>query len=264
MPKFPSTFEIYRCLQRELPGSVYPDGAPSGYFSTADNWAFADVMATGYANAKVIYDNYWIQNADERLTDWEITVFAKNLAAALTIAERRDRILTQIRSRKGLTKQDMIDTVLAIIGTDKWVDAIEWGCGGAGDRGGAWVIGVSLLGLDTYLGGIASIQSAWGPGLCSAVPADFGLTQAEWDSIREQAYTYEILIYDYTPTANELIEIDEQLSKNEPARSQHKISSAVEPPTVDGGFEDSDQLLELDGGEGEDPNFGDVIDGGGP
>ena len=85
MAKFLSRDEVYRLLQRELPEGVYPDGAPSSYYSTADIDSVASVASTGYANLQRIYDNYWPQSADEFLSTWEITVFAKNLSASLTL-----------------------------------------------------------------------------------------------------------------------------------------------------------------------------------
>lgn len=262
MPKFLTAPEIYRILQRELPEAVYPDGAPVAFYSTAENFAVASVAATGYANLERIYDNQWPQTADERMTDWEITAFGKPLPASMSLPERRDRTAQKIRSRKGLTKQDMIDIVLSVIGTDKTVDAIEWGCSGNGS-GGAWIIGVSLLGVDTYLGGSASIQQAVGPMLCEQSPADFGLTQQQWDDIRAQAYTYEILVYGYTLTDEEFNEVDQQLSTYEPARCRHFIRDGLDPAfIIDGGFADSVYQFEIDGGEGADTPYDAEIDGG--
>lgn len=262
MPKFLSASEVYRILQRELPEAVYPDGVASAYFSTADMAAVGDVVATGYANQQRIYDNYWPATADERITDWEIKAFGKTLPISVSLADRRDLVAQKIRARKGLTKQDMIDITLSVIGTDKTVEAIEWGCGGSGE-GGTWIIGVSLLGVDTYLGGSASIQRATGPMLCEQGPEDFGLTQEEWDSIRAQAYTYEIRVYGYTLTDEQMIELDQQLSTYEPARSRHFISDGLDPINIiDGGDEDTIYEFEIDGGEGPDTPYDDEIDGG--
>lgn len=222
MPKFLTREELYRVLQRELPENVYPDGPPSGFYSTADMDSIADCAATGYVNLDRIYENYFPQSADERIASWEITVFARNLDAALTLEERRTRIVDQIRARRGITLPDMIQVVKAIIGQDKLVEAREWGC-----SSGGWMISESQLGIETFLNAY-NLVDATGPNLCAADPADFGKTEQEWLEMKEQAYTYEILIYDYTLTAAQEEEIDTALSATEPARSQHFILDGLD------------------------------------
>lgn len=223
MPKFLTRSEVYRLLQRELPANAYPDGAEGAFYSTADMASIAECAASGYANLERIYDNYWPQTADERIADWEITAFGAAQDASQTLAQRQDRVTAKIRSRKGLTIQDMIDTVQSIIGTDKNVQIAEWGCGTGG-----WILDVSLLGISTILNGINPLL-ATGSDLCSKTPADFGLTDEQWAELQTEAYTYEVLIYDYTLTAEERAEIDAELSIAEPARSTHVITDGLDP-----------------------------------
>lgn len=223
MPVFLNREQVYRLLQRELPAGIYPDGAPSAYFSTADMDAVAAVAATGYANLERIYENNWPMTADERIADWEIVAFGYNLPVSLTLAERQDRVTEKIRSRKGLTIADMVSLVKAIIGTDKLVEAIEWGC-----SSGGWMIGVSQLGVETYLNGFPSRLTVTGPLICEADPADYGYTQEQWDQMREDAYTYQINVYDYTLTDAEYDAIDAALTIAEPARSAHVIKSGLD------------------------------------
>lgn len=221
MPKFLNRQEIYRLLQREQPEDVYPDGAASAYFSTADNDSVADVAATGYANLERIYANYWPQTADERITDWEITAFGYPLEASLSLAQRRDRVVTKLRAKKGITKGDMKDAVQAIIGSDKDVEIVEWNC--AGGEFGSWQLGISLLGYNTYLGNY-NMLTVTGDGACDINPADYGLTDEQWEGMKTQAYTYEVKIFDYTLSAAERVAIDTALTEAEPARSQHVIT----------------------------------------
>lgn len=223
MPKFLNRAELYRLIQRELPEGAYPDGTPSAYFATADSDAFADVSASAYGNLENIYENYWPQSAVERLTDHERTVFGKPLSAALSLSERRDRVIAKYRAKKGIRKQDMVTAVQAIIGTDKDVRALNYNCGD-----GSWRIGISLLGVSTYLGAFNTLL-ATGPNLCSQGPEDFGLTEEEWEGMQRQAYTFEIQIYSYTLTAAELAAIDEVLTAAEPARSTHVIRDNLTP-----------------------------------
>ena len=223
MPKFLTRAEVYRLLQRELPEGAYPDGQEDAFYSTADMASVAACAASGYTNLERIYENYWPQSANERLLDWQILAFAKLLSSGLSVAEQQDRITQKIRSRKGLTVQDMKDIVLSVIGSDKLVDVIEWNC-----SSGGWMIGVSQLSINTFLNGYRMVDAV-GPNLCEQTPADFGLTEEQWQGMREQAYTYEIRIYGYTLSANEYTEIDETLSVYEPARSQHKITDGLDP-----------------------------------
>lgn len=224
MPIFLNREQVYRLLQRELPVGVYPDGAPSAYFSTADMDSVAAVAATGYANLERIYENNWPMTADERIADWEVTAFGYRLAASLTLQERQDRVTEKIRSRKGLTITDMISVVKTIIGPDKLVDIAEWGC-----SSGGWMIGVSQLGIETYLNGFPSRLTVTGPLICEADPATYGYTEAEWQQMRTEAYTYQVNIYDYTLTQAEYDAIDEALAIAEPARSGHVIVSGLDP-----------------------------------
>ncbi len=232
MPKFLTQNELYRLLQRELPEGVYPDGQPSAFYSTAENDSVASVAATGYANLESIYNNYWPQTADEKITDWEITAFGKPLEASFTLEERRDRVVAKLRSKKGITRRDMIEAVQSIIGTDKNISIRTWsGCGAFS----GWRIGVSLLGYDTYLGSI-NLLRATGPNLCSSNPSDFGLTIDEWKLMREAAYTYEVVIDGYIPSQRELAAINAALDAAEPARSKHVITLLSEVVTVYFGF----------------------------
>lgn len=223
MPRFLTREEVYRLLQRELPDVAYPDGAPSAFYSTADMDATAGTIATAYDNQERIYANYFPHSADEKINDWEITAFGVLQDASLTLAERQDRVTAKIRSRKGLTKTDMLQTVQSVIGTDKIIEIVEWGCGDGG-----WILDVSLLDYSTILNGIALIQ-ATGPMLCEMGPEDFGLTQAQWVEMQTEAYTYEVLIYGYTLTQNEYDEIHAALNVAEPARSNHVITSGLDP-----------------------------------
>jgi hypothetical protein len=227
MPTFLNRAQCYRLLQRELPEGVYPDGAASAYFSTADMDAVAAVAATGYANMQEIYENQWPQTAETRLPDWEFMVFGFNLPAALSLQERRDRVLQKIRSRKGISLPDMIAYVKQVIGSDRLVDISEWGC-----SSGGWMIGVSQLGIETYLNGWPSRLIATGSDICEKTAADYGVTEEQWLQMKEEAYTYQVNIYGYTLTDAERASIDQVLTTGEPARSGHVIVDGLNPENM--------------------------------
>lgn len=223
MAKFLSRSEIYRIIQRELPPNAYPDGSPSAYFATADSDATAAVFASLYSNLQRIYDNYWPQYADEKLPDWEITVFGKNQDASLSIQERRDRLIERIRTRRRTTPSDIRAVVASVIGTDKFFEVVEWGCGGWG-----WILDVSLLDISTILNTVNRLERT-GPDLCGKDAAWFGLTEEEFVAMQEEAYTYEVRVYGYTLTPEERIALDEALTESEPARSRHIIADGLDP-----------------------------------
>lgn len=228
MATFLTREQIYRLLQRELPEGVYPDGPASAYFSTADMDASASTMASAYENDRKIYDNSWPQDADEKIADWEIKVFGELAPISLSLEERQDRVLTRLRSRLGITASDMKQVVLTVIGSDKLVEIIEWGC-----KCGGWMIGISQLGIETFLNAFGpEFLQVTGPNLCSASPSEYGLTEEQWLELREQAYTYEVRIYDYTLTEAERAEINRQLLKEEPAGSHHVITDGLDPDTM--------------------------------
>lgn len=230
MPKFLTRTEIFRLLQRELPPGVYPDGDEDSSYSTADMASVAAVAASAYANLERIYENYWPQTAVENIADWEFAAFGSVKNAGLTIEERQDRVTQQIRTRKGLTPKDMKDTVLSVIGTDKDVEIAEHG-----QSTGGWMLGESQLGISTILN-LTDLLRATGENIDSMDPSDFGLTEEEWLEMRKDAYTYEVLIYDYTLTEEERAEIEAKLDIAEPGRSNRIITDGL----------DSADKLELD------------------
>lgn len=221
MPLYLTQQQIYRMLQRELPEDVYPDGSPNSSYSTADMDSIAAVAASGYENLSRIYDNYWPQTADEKIADWEIMVYGQTLDNNLTLEERRDRVIQKLRTRKGITRSDILETIYSVIGSDKTVELNVWGC--SRNENGAWVLGEDLLGVGTILGNYNQYR-ARGEHLCSADPADFGLTEEEWLGMRREAYTYEVKIIGYALTMVERKALDEALSAAEPARSAHVIN----------------------------------------
>lgn len=223
MPLFLTRQEIYRILQRELPDDCYADGAPSAFFTTADMASVAKTIATAYSNLERIYVNYFPQTADEKIGDWEVEVFGFVSDAVLTLQERRDRVVQKLLNRPGITKADMERAVTGEIPSlgPSGFEIIEWGCGCCGE--GAWILDESELDVSTFLNG-QNLVDAVGPGLCDASPADYGKTPAEWAEMQEEAYTFEVRIFNRVLTAAERASLDARLTAAEPARSTHVIT----------------------------------------
>lgn len=228
MAIFLETQDIYRLMQRELPEGVYPDGAASGFFSTASIYAKSEQVKVAYDNMERIYDNMFPQSADEKQTDWEIKVFGFSLDAALGLAIRRQKVIDKLQTKPGIARGDLMKVIKSVIGDDKDVEIASWNC-----DGGVWEIGVSELGVSTILGRRAqNITSFTNPGadFCTTDPlTEFGISEADWLEMRQQAYTYSVLIYSYTLTAAEMELLELLLSQSEPARSAHVIYDGLDP-----------------------------------
>ena len=223
MAKFLTIDEVYSLIQRELPEDVYPLGAADAYWSTADSYTTAGSISDLYSNLERIYLNNYPQSAEERLSDWEFAFFGYIADAILTIEERQDLLLQRIRTRYSMNPADLILIVKSIIGPDKIVEIREWV-----SESGTWILDESELEIDTILGGSLAFR-VWGPTLCDDDPAEWGLTQDQWDEIREDAYTYDVRIYSYTLTAIERARIDTELSKAELGGAQHIIIDNCDP-----------------------------------
>lgn len=225
MPKFLSKKEIYNIIQRELPDKTYAySSRPSEFYTTSDDDSSAFIMSKMYENLEVIYNNYFPQTSLESLESWEITVFGAVDETNATVSERRDRLLAKIRSRKGITVQDIIDIVYSVIGSDKDIEIIEKGC-----ESGAWILGKSKLSRNTFLG-ISSVVGGVSvpPGFSACQDSaweELGITEEQFRELQTQAYSYEIRIRDYDATQLERDKLTSELNKFEPARSRHTIIS---------------------------------------
>ena len=230
MPIFLTKDQIYRIIQRELPPqNVYPDGPASAFYSTADSYATAKIIGDSYDNLQNIYDNYFPQYATDRQGDWEDLILGKKLDASLSLQERRNRVISKIRSVRRTTPADILATVYTIIDSSILVEIAEWNCGCAG-----WVLDVSLLDISTILNGFNNLNRV-GPDLCTLEAADYGLTPEEFANYQAEAYTYEVRIYGYTLTTEQRSDLDAALLQAEPARSVHIILDGLDPADSIGG-----------------------------
>lgn len=239
MAIFLTADQLYRLWQRELPEGVYPDGAPSGFFSTASIYAKAQVFETLYENLQVIYTNIFPQTADEKMPDWQIKAFGYYLDASLTLAQQQAAVVNKLRQRPGINPPSIRDIVVTQIGADKTFTLVEWNCEGDSLNGtGVWQLGDSQLGIDTFLGlaNMAGITPSLFPtaNFCINDPL-FGISDDTWAAMQTQAYTYEVRIYGYTLTADQRTALDAALTRGEPARSTHVITDGLDPADLPGG-----------------------------
>lgn len=237
MAKFLTRDKIYRIIQRELPEDAYPDGAPSGTFSTADSDSTADVVATGYANLERIYANYFPQTADEYIDKWIKKMFiGVSFDTSVSLQDKRDRVIAKIRKQPTITLWEVLKIVAGYVPPGTFVQIAERNCG----TDGFWQLGVSKLGRNTTLGydqtfsdlGIASDQ--W----CSAVAdrgwrlgksklgVDTTLNKYSYMDImgpQMRAFSYEIRVFGYEITGTSLQQMLREVGDTEPARSVYVL-----------------------------------------
>lgn len=235
MPKFLDQPEAYRLLQRENPPNVYPDGGPADFVSTAENDSVAKAVASVYTNMQRAWINQFVQLTDESIAKWETTVFGKTISGELSLQERRDRLLGKIRALPTISLWDVLVLVNSYVPAGVYVGIIENGSLGEGSPSfPVWSLGMSELGVNTFLGGISasrltgpSAGAVFGPTwpfpLTDGTYVDPTLTEAEALEIRAQQYSYTVKIYGYTLPADLLAELQLTLAEAEPARSTHDV-----------------------------------------
>ena len=217
MPYFPTESDLFNILQIEAPEGVYPQGAPSAYFSTADNDSIASIVATAYQNAAVIYNNFWPQTLNvspangEKINDWEIKIFGSIQDTTQTLQVRINNILAKIRNKPAISLTyvaAIVANILAVSGVA--YDILEWGS----DTGG-WVLDFSQLEINTFLNPGRVFDLAFG-------------SSGDLADDQQTAYTYEIRIYGTIPDVTYQL-LDSTLTKIEPARSTHVITQGLNP-----------------------------------
>lgn len=227
MPKFLVKQELYRLIQRELPEDVYPDsGDASKFKSTASVMAKAKVFESVYTNQSRIYANFFPQSADENIGDWEDKIFGFQNDSSVDLQQRRDAIISKIRTRRRVTPSDIKAIVYQVVPADTKVEIVEWNCGGGG-----WILDVSMLDVSTILNAGNGLKFPPGTNLCDKTAADWGMSQEDFTDYQNQAYTYSVQIYNYTLTSDQRDQLEKLLSSGEPARSAHKIVDGLDYDT---------------------------------
>lgn len=232
---------IYRLLQRELPQNVYADGLPSAFFTTADMASVADVVATGYGNLQRIYDNYFPQYTVESIDQWVAKVFVGvSFDASVSLQDKRNRVIAKIRKQGNISLWEVLTLAVSFVPPGKYVQILE-----NGSRQGAWHLGFSRLGKDTFLAydfkfgdldisdndwcGFLSTFNGWRIGR-SKLGLNTFLSRLSYLQIIEpqlQAYGYKLRIFDYQVTGTSFAQLITQVNYTEPARSVHIIQQPL-------------------------------------
>ena len=230
MAIFLTAQQIYRALQRELPEGAYPDGSPSGFFSTASIYSKAQLAEAAYSNLNRIYQNYFPQTADEKIDDWVFKAFGSYFDDNVTLEEKRSRVIAKIRKQPSITAWEILTLVAGYVPEGTYVQVYS-PCG----EDQFWTLGVSLLGINTFLSGLTIADLGYDPAdWCDIVSnlhwrlGDDGLglnttladpTWQDVSQVQRNAYGYEIRIFGYTLSAEDTEKLRLDVQRNEPARS---------------------------------------------
>lgn len=241
MALFLSQYQIYRLLQRELPEGVYPDGPASAFYSTAENDSVAAVAASGYQSMSRISANYFPQTSVENIDDWVFKMFGFLFDSSVDLATKQQRVIEKVRKVGSMNLFTILTIVAKYVPPGNYAQ-VFFACGSHK----AWELGVSLLGLDTYLAFISNDNIGitddnilnW----CSFVSSlHWRLGQdglgfntylsyikyTDLASFQADAYQYTIRIYDYTIPPGDLANLEAELKAGEPARSAHQFFQNV-------------------------------------
>lgn len=197
--------------------------------SSSDLRAQSVILATAYANMAQIYENKFGTYVDsDGMRRWEKDWFPDAVDASQPLVNRRANLISKIRAIGGISMpaiMAILDPVFAQEGL--MYDLVTW----CGMNGGAWILDVSPLDVDTYLSFLDPLIGAAEPNPldCDLDYAAAGLTAQDLIDIQRTAYTSEVRIYG-TASAAFLAKIDKLMTQYEPARSTHYIFNSFPGP----------------------------------
>lgn len=268
---FPNVEQVLDLLFAELPDGTYatdraddPDPNKRSV-SSSELRAMATLLAQLYDNLLDIDDNKAITTIQpDGLAPWEKDLFSAVQDSLLPFAIRQQRLLAKIRAFGGInlpTIQGIVAGILTPAGLSFAI--LPYSGQNNGTINGAWILGQSQLGLDTFL---ALEDPLLGTGLgvgqtpldCDLDYAAAGLTAQDLLNIQFTAYAYEVQIYG-NADADTLALLDRELTALEPARSTHVIRNNATPPSdpdiLDlGTFTSDTRSDDIDGGIFTDPD----------
>jgi len=223
------------------------------------------VFADLYANLEIIdLDKTATTVTVTGIGRWEKEFFQEPQDGSLTFIQRQQNLLAKIRASGGISLPAISSIIHAILDpVGLTFDILPFnGCSNPALTG-AWILEVSSLDFDTYLGLMDPLLGAGrDPGItpldCSLDYAAAGLTLQEMRDIQATAYTYAVIIHG-TADAATLALLDRKLTESEPARSTHVIiNNAPDPIPTDGldlGDFTGDSLIDvIDCGEFNEPS----------
>lgn len=233
--------EILVLLMAELPEGVYAQDLANNIdpsknsYSSAELRAHANLYDGIYETAEDVYNNFFITTLQpDGVGQWEVDYFGAIQDASQGFAARKANLTAKFRATGGLSLpyiNSLISGLLTPLGLTWAILPLSGQVNENGDTG-AWILGYSSLGQNTYLGGLDPIigeMMDFTPLDCSLNYAAAGITADQLAEIQTTAYQYEVRIYGNASSAT-LTALDNLLKKFEPARSDHVIMNNATPP----------------------------------
>jgi hypothetical protein len=228
----------------ELPDGVYADDRADDpdfnkrSVSSSELRAHAQLFANLYSNLKDTNDDKFLQSVTpDGLAPWERELFSSVQDSMQSYEIRRANLISKLRSTIGISLpaiKAIVDGILTPLGLA--FEILPYGGQDNGNVTGAWVLGVSPLGLSSYLSFLDPLNGETRDPLLTALDCDLdyaaaGLTLSQLQMIQLNAYAYEVQIYG-NADATTLSLLNKRLTEQEPARSQHIIRNNATLPTA--------------------------------
>lgn len=249
-PIFLTEDEWFELLLSELPAGVYSEDRAKNDDPNQNSVSSAELRTVAKMLTMVSTDlaNTWADKFATTVTAgglplWEKEFFSAIQDATQSFDVRQANLIAKMRARGGLSLpyiQGIVAGILDPLGIPFAI--LPYGGQSNGTEFGAWILGESELGVDTYLAEQDPIIGATRDLGLTPLDNDLdyiaaGLTLEQLQAMQRTAYTYEVQIYGNASAAT-LAQLDSILTQLEPARSTHviqnNVSTAPPDPTVYG------------------------------
>jgi hypothetical protein len=200
-----------------------------------------------YTSASGVYNEMFPATSVDRIDDWVLAVFGQFFDASVPLLTKQQRVLAKLQKIGSLSNWALLTLALSYVPQGTFVE-IYHACGPNGLRN-AWQLGVSKLGVNTFLAGkspadigipqsvLDNMATEWCP-FISNLHWRLGVDQLGVDTFlspisyvdiaafQAAAYLYSVKIYNagqpqLSPDTIQALSND--LFINEPARSSHQI-----------------------------------------
>ena len=222
-PFFLNVEEVLTVLMAELPDGVYATDRADhanpdlNSYSSSELRAHAYLLSWVYEQLANVYaDKFLTTVTEDGLGEWEKDLFSSLQDSTLGYTARQAALLAKVRATGSIAYPAVYSVVFGILSPlGLSFDLLPYG-GQNGTSGyGAWLLGLSGLGVGSWLSGLDPINGK----VTGVTP-----TSDQLLAMQATAYTYEVRIYG-SASASTLAVLDSQLTAIEPARATHILTN---------------------------------------